>query len=83
MSAFINTFVSGKIRLFLTAGKFELVVVLIIRFVFSYFIYFWPCPQNAEVPRPGIKPTHSINPSLYSDSAGSLTQLIPQTLFSN
>ena len=32
-----------------------------------FFSFFWLCPWHAEVPRPGIKPSHS------SDNAGSLT----------
>ena len=42
-----------------------------------YFILFWPHPQHAEVPGPGIKLSHS------SDNARSLTAEPPGNPFFN
>lgn len=40
-----------------------------------FFFSFWPHQQHVEAPRPGtgLNPCHSSNPSLCSDSTGSLT----------
>lgn len=45
----------------------------VLRYIKSWFFFFWLCPWHSQVSRPGSNPCHSSHLSICSDSAWSLT----------